>query len=301
MRRFSIAAAVLLFTAGLSNAGLYVPGEPCEFVPSNGKVNAQSFDRFRSRRSDLASIQVGGPEPSDANGKYKALAEELNRRRQRLTTDELVTLGAYYYRLGKTEEALTTWLEASRRDRSNFAALSNLVLLKLATRELRVARVLVDDVRRIQPRQLPGMTAEQSAWYAKVEDMLRLLIRRRAAEEPMKTPPESMLPDDLFEVQFVGDDGGYQPGQIAAAQNEKLPDDAIAVVQQLLYWLPHDPRLLWLLAELYNANGDPGSALTLLNECVNAMRFHPKLLPERQRALQRHVDDQRAREEQQRQ
>src|SRR5205823_11097654 len=98
-------------------------------------------------------------------------------------------------------------------------------------------------------------------------------------------------------VQFVGDEGGYQAGQIAAAQKVKLPDDAIAIVQQLLLWLPHDARLQWLLAELYNAAGDPGSALTLLNECVEAMRFHPALLREHQRALLQYFEDLQQQEE----
>jgi hypothetical protein len=59
--------------------------------------------------------------------------------------------------------------------------------------------------------------------------------------------------------------------------------------------------LEWLLAELYNAAGDPGSALTLMTECVEAMRFHPALLREHQRSLQQYFDDLREQEQQRQQ
>jgi len=276
---------------------LYESGEPYEFVPKDGKVAAHSFDNFRIRLSDLRGIAVNSPQPSSLRLKYLAKRDELRAGFRRLSAPELDVLGACDYRLYEVDGALSAWLEASRRDRGNFAAYSNLALLKLATGDLREARLRDADARTVQTRVLPGMNKEQSDWYLKVEGHLRHLIRGRFDESGKGIAPDQLIPEDLFGVQFVGDDGGYHAGQIAAAEKKKLPDDAIAIVQQLLFWLPYDARLQWLLAELYNAEGDPGSALTLLNECVEAMRFHPTLLREHQRALQQYFDDVRQEEE----
>jgi hypothetical protein len=284
-----------------ASAGLYESGEPYEFVPKDGKVAAHSFDHFRIRLSDLRGIAVNSPQPSSLRQKYIAKRDELSPRFRRLSAPELDVLGACDYRLYEADRALDAWLEASRRDRSNFAAYSNLALLKLATGDLREARLRDADARSIQPHVLPGMNKEQSDWYLKVEGHLRQLMKNRLAESGKGIAPDQLLPDDLFGVQFVGDGGGYQAGQIAAAEQAKLPDDAIAIVQQLMFWLPHDARLQWLLAEQYNAEGDPGSALTLLNECVEAMRFHPVQLREHQRALQQYFDELRMQEEQRQQ
>jgi hypothetical protein len=47
-----------------------------------------------------------------------------------------------------------------------------------------------------------------------------------------------------------------------------LPDDAVAIVQQLALWLPADGRLLWQLGELANAHGDVRTAAAVLEGCV---------------------------------
>src|SRR5262245_24029210 len=293
----------LLSMASISwaHAGLYESGEPYEFVPKEGKVTAQSFDKFRDRLSDVRGIGVNTPQPSSLRQKYLSRRDALNATRRRLSAAELNVLGACNYRLYDIDGALSAWLEASRKERGNFAAYSNLALLKLATGDMREARLRDADARTIQPRVLAGMTREQSDWYLKVEGQLRRITRNRYDESGKGIAPDQLVLDDLFGVQFVGDDGGYQAGHIAAAQLEKLPDDAIAIVQQLLYWLPHDPRLVWQLAELYNATGDPGAAFTLMNECVEAMRFHPDLLREHQRGLQQYFEELRQQEEQRQQ
>ncbi len=297
MRHLIFALLALTTVTNAANAGLYESGEPYEFVPNDGKVAAHSFDSFRIRLSDLRSIPVPSPQPSALRRKYLERRDELNAVRRRLNASELDVLGSCYYRLLDRDGALSAWLEASRKDPRNFAAYSNLALLHFDMGDLLNARRYQVDVQ--LPLVIPGMTEQQTAWFVKVEGYLRRLMKTRY-DQGKGIAPEQLRPDDLFGVEFVGDDG-YQAGHIAAAQKENVPEDAIAIVQQLLLWLPHDSRLQWLLAELYNANGDPGSALTLLRECIDPFRFRPALLDEHRRILEKHFEDLQAQDEQQRQ
>src|SRR2546423_1688981 len=57
------------------------------------------------------------------------------------------------------------------------------------------------------------------------------LVRLRLKEGKAARDPAAV--DDLFGVKY---DGG--PGQTAEAERKKLPDDAVAVVEQLALWLP---------------------------------------------------------------
>src|SRR5262249_51522975 len=49
-----------------------------------------------------------------------------------------------------------------------------------------------------------------------------------------------------------------------------------AVVQQLLVWMPEDARLIWLLGELLNANGDIVSARTVFSEFKSRFKELPR-------------------------
>src|ERR1019366_4001473 len=49
---------------------------------------------------------------------------------------------------------------------------------------------------------------------------------------------------------------------------KKLPTRAVAVAQQLALWLPADGPLLWQLAELANAHGDPRNGAAMMEGCV---------------------------------
>jgi hypothetical protein len=78
---------------------------------------------------------------------------------------------------------------------------------------------------------------------------------------------------------------------LAAAEQAKLPKDAVLLVEQLLVWMPDDVRLYWLLGELYNARGDTGFALEIFSEIVNKGGRFPALR-EHRRVLQSQVRQQ---------
>src|SRR5258708_34634054 len=83
-------------------------------------------------------------------------------------------------------------------------------------------------------------------------------------------------------IRFIGESGEYEPGTIARAEMTKLPPDAIAIVQQMILWDPDDARLIWQLAELYNADGDLKAAARLFDMCVNELRYsNPELMKHR--------------------
>ena len=86
------------------------------------------------------------------------------------------------------------------------------------------------DELRAERRQLPWVRVEKSYIFEGPDGQCKL--------------------DDLFGIRYVGEDGSYQPGKLAAAEAKKLPANAAALVQQLALWLPADGRLLWQLMML---------------------------------------------------
>ena len=74
--------------------------------------------------------------------------------------------------------------------------------------------------------------------------------------------------DDLFGIHFLNANGKYEPGHLASADHKKLPAEALAQVQLLALWLPADVRLLWLLGEMANVQGDVKTAAAIFDGCV---------------------------------
>jgi hypothetical protein len=161
---------------------------------------------------------------------------------------------------------------------------------------------------------LAGLTPKQLAWYQKLEKEYHLpyLSNRARVPEGAKTAPEL---DALFRdkttrepVRYIGESGEFEPGTIAAAEKAKLPPDAVAIVQQLVLWYPSDERLLWQLAELYNANGDLRAADQLFDQVIRDLhiesqdaRDHRTIVKERvewvRAEMQRLLEEKKAAEE----
>src|SRR5262245_33694981 len=147
MRRLlPLALGLLLLSVLGVRAGMYIPGEPSEFVPNGGKARALALDQFRLRLQDAVAAHSRA-NPTKLRRDLLARIAELESRRARLSSMELVALGGYHYRIGDNELAFAAWLEASRKDPRNFLAYSGLALLKLATGELLEARRYQEDAR----------------------------------------------------------------------------------------------------------------------------------------------------------
>jgi hypothetical protein len=132
-------------------------------------------------------------------------------------------------------------------------------------------------------------------WFRQAERYHLILVRHRWAQARQLGKPEARL-DPLFvkdgqPVRYAGENGQYEAGKIAASERVKLPPDALAILQQLLIWLPNDTPLYWQYGELLNAEGDVTSAAQVFDDCawrrgLNASEFqaHRQIVTEAARA-----------------
>ena len=162
--------------------------------------------------------------------------EQLKKSRE-LSADELADLGALHMRLGQAEKAVGILRAANRRHPEHFRIAANLGSAWQQTGDLAQATAALEEAVRLAPKQ-----------HRPVEELHLKLVRARAKEKK----GESRL-DDLFGGDFAKD---------------KLPANALALVQELALILPFDARLLWQLAEIANAHGDVRTAVNLLDGAV---------------------------------
>ena len=80
---------------------------------------------------------------------------------------------------------------------------------------------------------------------------------------------------------------------MADAERKKLPENAVAIVEQLALWLPGDARLLWQLGELANSHGDVRTAAAILEGCVTELTLGAPEL-RKHRAIYRAAADEQA-------
>ena len=287
-------------------AGLYVSLEPLPIaVDPAGKAQPLPFGQLQFTLAELAAVgkpPLPGMAPTPERKAYLAARDRLlggNTFTSRLTPEQTADLGAILIRLREYDPAITILRRATQQERPTFQSYTALAVLHLLRGEAHEALRVQQPALDIFPEQLPGATAAQTAWYRQLERTYfkRLIVLRARERDPVsgKSPlPESV--DDLFGVRFVDEAGQYRPGQLAAAERQKLPADALAIVQQLVLWLPDDSRLYWLLGEVYAAQGDPASlqaAGKILDQCVDSRQFHPKELGEHRRVVRELLAQQR--------
>jgi hypothetical protein len=238
---------VLLFIASPARAGLYYSAEVIAELPA----------QWRGFLPDHRTLRTLAAPPTVANPlreRYKADRDRLAKLagERPLSADESADLGALQIRLGNVTDALTVLRAAHARFPDHFHLAANLGTAWQLNGDLDQAALALRHAVALAPPKL-----------RKAEDLhFRLVTLRRSQ------PRGTQSLDDLFGVRYVGEDGTYSPGQIAAAERPKVPADAIAVVQQLALWLPSDGRLTWQLGELANAFGDVRTAAAILDGCV---------------------------------
>lgn len=207
-----------------------------------------------------------------------------------------VNLSAYQIRLGEPDKAIQA-LEGTARGsgRNHFMVLANLATAYQALgdpQSLQRADDYLQTALAVWPREWPGLSKEQLEWYKECEKLQMKLLRGRrkelATQGGKAQPPETV--DDLFGVKFVGEDGNYQAGTIAAAERAKLPGDALGQVQQLMLSMPQDGRVYWLLGELLNAQGDIENARKVLDQCSDSRRINAVELRQHRQVLDEAIE-----------
>lgn len=94
-----------------------------------------------------------------------------------------------------------------------------------------------------------------------------------------------------WDVDFVGDDGKYTAGKLAASQSSKLPEGAAANLAALVALVPRQGNLWALLGELFNASGDSSAALAAFQR-AEALQYTPRKLLEHRRVIEAYQREQ---------
>ncbi len=263
----------LIGDAGGARAGLYYSGEAMAELPSQWR----GFLLDQRALRNVAVKPTAKTPPSPMRVKYQEASAKLEKagRERKLSADELADLGALYVRLGDTAKAVDLLRAAQRDHAKHFRIVANLGTAWQLQGDLQQAATCLQEAVRLAPGKL--QKAEQY--------QLKLLrLRQRQAGNTQEL-------DDLFGVRFVGDDGKYEPGKLAAEQRKKLPSEAVALAQQLALWLPADGKLLWQLAELANAHGDVKTAAAIMDGCVTEFGLQSSELRRHRQAVRAAADE----------
>ncbi len=291
----AVVAGLLVLPEG--RASLHHPDEPMAVpVSAAGVPEPLPFDEFGRRRLVLmnagnAAWPLERVDPTDPAKKTRSdrgvLKDRIDKRlklRDRSEVDN-VALAVDWLRFGQPDEAAAA-LKGTRR-----GFLPNITLAHIAvaqnTREHPTWGQAFEylDIANAepQPKQFPGLTPQQLAWQLKLNrGALLKFVQLRMQEARTKPVPENELPDALFPVNFADTPDGL----LSPAERAKLPADALATVQQLILWFPHDTRMYWLLAEVYAARGEFGPAQKIMDECVSSLSYsNRKILMQHREAV----------------
>jgi hypothetical protein len=281
----ALLAAALAVPVSHARAGVYSPDEPTPFgVRPDGTAEELPFGptfegpfavRFGQR------LNEADDRPEAARGSENKDRKKLLEQVKALKPGEVAALSALYLRAGNPTEALNLLAPYTRSRSPDFRVLAHFAHTHAARGEwdeaVRWHQSAVFDAE--FPDDLPGTTPEQRKWLQKVERQYYskwLQVHRQRAAAKLPPDREEVFP--LFDVKFVNDAGQYEPGRLAAAEKAKLPPDAVAVVQQLLFWAPWDTGLYWLLAELYAADGRVRPADEIFFQCANSRQYSNRQL-----------------------
>lgn len=267
-------AAVLIGVEESAWAGLYYTGEQYAPLPAQW---SGFLDDWRMLRN-LSQVPAGlsgavWQQPAGApRQRYQEHAERLEKLRSErgLTADEAADLGGLYLRLGEPRRALSVLRPAYQEHPRHFAIVANLGTAWQRCGNLEQAVVFLEQAVQLAPQQ----------WQRYEQFHLRLVQQRlrRGGDRELQL-------DDFFGVRYEEADGSYPPIRSAPELRQRLPEDALAIVQQLLLWLPDDAALAWHFAELAVLYGELRVANQIFDLLVTAWNVHSPVVRAHRKAI----------------
>lgn len=295
---------ILAILPGLARAGIYSPNEQFLFEIEEGIAKPIQYS------GGFDSILAGYRDINIPNNPLRDKIENRIREQRlsgvnRLSPDDFAGYTADLMRINRSDEALNLLHPVARDPRKGgFLVYTHLARAHAARGEWReAAEQQLMAVRYSEfPTKFSSLSRDQLAWLKKVEKDYYLPWLMRRAEEArggkvvgLNENPDRLFPptakSDVDFVHYSLVDGSYSVGKIAETEKSKLPPDAIAIVQQLLIWHPNDPRLLWQLGELYNAEGEFETAARIMDLASYSQGYSNPHLLEHRRILQAAVSE----------
>lgn len=289
-----VAVACCLLLCAPAAAGVFSPAEPCPFEVVGGVAKPLPHARFKSLLNELRfAMNPALPEFEEIdtpNGKQRiptprgramTRVRELAAKLPRLTPDERLTHAADLIRTGTLGKEFAALKKLTGERPREYRLAANYAHAETLAGNWSVAvRGFEDHVLELDPpAELTGTTPEQLKWLLAVEKgAYRKWLRARLTDSGRKAGTDGDAYPLFPGVTFTGT-------ELPEAEMAKLPADAVAVVQQLALWSPTDTGLLWLLAELYAATGQPRAADDAFDMCTwgAGMTGQKKLMDHRKR------------------
>ena len=270
--RIIVGTIVLLMLPAAAHAGLYYSGEPLAELPSHWRGFLRDHKSLRS----VAAKPGPGKPASAMRDRYLSLAEKFEKltKERKLTADEKADLGAIYVRLGEATKAVNLLRDAQRENPKHFYIAANLGSALQMLGDLRQATFALQDAVRLAAEKLKP-----------AEELHLKLVTLRSKKKGLAEL------DELFGVRWVAGDGTYIPGKIAEKERNKLPEDAVALMQQLALWLPADGPVLWQLAEMANMHSDLSMAAAMMDGCMTQFGMQSKETNLKRQLTQEAVDE----------
>ena len=292
-----LSLSIILAPAPKAWGGVYNTAEPDE-----GTLDPNFMGKFRDTLLILRTIAAPKVEVERPLRKRYLLQAELFSKVDvsKLSAEWKLNFSAVLIRRNRFAEAIGLLMPATRQHPELFLLQSNLATAYHRNGDKTRARDTMKDCLDSWPKEWHELSEQQRAFlsgigwnegpfgfYREAETYYLKLLGLRS-REPKVMEADFTAVDALFDVKFVGDSGEFEPGKISKAEKAKLPRNALEIVEQLLVWLPDDLRLLWLLGEVLNAQGDVSdvkAARKIFDELVYDNKLRAKELMARRQTL----------------
>jgi tetratricopeptide (TPR) repeat protein len=261
--RLLLTAVLCLAVAGAARAGVYCSLDNLQFpVPPAHKDVKSLLGGVRSvRNAEKKEEQLL------IQKKYKAAAEALEEKAKagQLPVEAVIELSGLYLRLGYDGKAVAL---LDKADQDHFLVRAHLAVASHNQGQLNRAIKYQQQALDIWPKEAPGFTPEQLAWYRRVERYYLEFLRLRYQDMLRGKQPGDAV-DALFpHLRFDTAEGRYELGgpPVDSPAADAIPLDAVALMAQLVWWVPFDNHLYWLYGEVRNYRGDVVGAEDVLTE-----------------------------------